>query len=396
MDNIKSHFKKYVAQTKYSLYDIDVDKAEGIYIWDKSGKKYIDMISGISVNNLGHRHPNIIKAIKDQSDKYLHSMVYGEYIQSPQVELAKLLSDNLPKNLSVSFFVNSGSEAIDGAIKLSKKYNGRSEIIACKRSYHGSTIGAMSLSHNKYNNNFRPLIPDVKFIEFNNLEDLEKITENTSCVLIEPIQAAAGIILPENDFLINLSNKCKETGTLLIFDEVQTAGGRTGKLFAFENFNIVPDILVLAKSIGGGMPLGVFTSSAEIMQCLNDNHPLLGHATTFGGHPISCATSISMIKTLFKEKLIDSIQEKNETIKQHLKNKKIKEIRGMGLFLAIDFKKSALVKKLLKSFLKNGIISSWFLFNDTSLFLAPPLTISKSELESSCKIIDTSINETEL
>ncbi len=394
MANNKELFNKYVAQTKHSIFNLDIEKAEGIYVYDTSGKKYIDMISGISVNNLGHNHPNIIKAIKSQADKYLHAMVYGEFIQTPQINLAKLLSDNLPENLSVSFFVNSGSEAIDGAIKLAKKYNGKSEIIACKNSYHGSTLGATSLSDNKYNIYFRPLIPDIKFIEFNNFNDIEKITEKTSCLIIEPIQAAAGIIMPEKNYLSKLKQRCIETGTLLIFDEVQTAGGRTGKLFAFEHFDVKPDILVLAKSIGGGMPLGIFISSKKIMDSLNDKHPLLGHATTFGGHPVSCAASFAMLKTLLNKNILDTVKEKRKTIFENLIHPKIKEIRGIGLFIALEFNDEKLAKNIIKNGLKNGVILNSFLFNDTSIFIAPPLTIKNEELETACELIKKTINKT--
>ncbi len=393
MKNNKELFNEYVAQTKNSIFNLDVEKAEGIYIYDTSGKKYIDMISGISVNNLGHNHPNIIKAIKSQADKYLHTMVYGEFMQTPQINLAKLLSDNLPKNLSVSFFVNSGSEAIDGAIKLAKKYNGKSEIIACKNSYHGSTLGATSLNDNKYNIYFRPLIPDIKFIEFNNFNDIEKITEKTSCLIIEPIQAAAGIIIPKKNYLSKLKQKCIETGTLLVFDEIQTAGGRTGKLFAFEHFDVKPDILVLAKSIGGGMPLGIFISSEKIMDSLNDKHPLLGHATTFGGHPVSCAASFAMLQTLLNENILDTIEEKRKTIFENLIHPKIKEIRGIGLFIAIEFNNKKTSKNIIKNGLKNGIILNSFLFNDTSIFIAPPLTIKNEELETACELIKEIINK---
>ncbi len=394
MQHNKNDFHKYLAQTRHSIYNIDIQRSEHIYIWNTSGKKYIDMNSGIAVNNLGHRHPAIINAIKKQANQYLHTMVYGEYIQSPQTKLAKLLSNNLPENLSVSFFVNSGSEAIDGAIKLSRKYNNRHEIIVCKNSYHGSTLGASSLLDNSYNYNFRPLIPDIKHIEFNNIDDLKKITNKTSCVIIEPIQAAAGIVMPENNYLKILKQHCQTTKTLLIFDEVQTAGGRTGKLFAFEHFNTVPDILVLAKSIGGGLPIGAFISSEKIMNCLNDNHPLLGHATTFGGHPLSCATSIAMLKTLFDEKIIEKVEEKGNLIKELLsKNKEIKEIRGKGLFIAIEFNNTKLVKRLIKNGMKNGILLNWFLFNNTSVFIAPPLTIRDSEIKTSCLLLEKSIKD---
>jgi acetylornithine/N-succinyldiaminopimelate aminotransferase len=297
-------FVKYMGQTSDYPLGIEIDRAKGVYLYDKEGNAYMDLISGLSVNNLGHCHPKIVKAIREQAEKYLHVMVYGEFVQSPQVELATLLQSVLPPSLCSSFFVNSGSEAVEGALKLAKKFTGRTEIMGFKNAYHGSTHGAFSLIGNElFRNAFRPLLPDVKHLTFNDFEELRKITSRTACVVVEPIQAEAGIVEPQNDFLKALGKRCKETGTLLVFDEVQTGFGRTGSLFAFEQFGVVPDILVLGKALGGGMPVAAFVSSREIMSSLK-KEPVLGHITTFGGHPICCASAIASLSTLLKEDIL--------------------------------------------------------------------------------------------
>lgn len=383
MENLKSDFKKYIAQAStFDAFQLEVESAQGIYVYDKSGKQYFDLMSGIAVSNVGHRHPYVINAIKEQLDKYMHVMVYGEFVESPQVKLAKRLSDLLPPDLNMTYFVNSGSEAIEGALKLARKYTTRSEIIACKDGYHGSTLGALALlSNEEFKQAFRPLMPDVRFITFNDTAQLELITNKTACVVTEVIQAGRGIIVADPVFLKALSEKCKQTGTLLIFDEMQTCYGRTGKLFAFEHYGVVPDILCIAKSMGGEMPLGAFISSDKIMDCLNANHPLLGHATTFGGHPVSCAASLATLDVIFNENLLDVVDEKSQLIINALKgHPAIKEIRGKGLFLAIELMHPENIEKIVENCISNGIISFWFLFNHHSLSIIPPLTITNEEI----------------
>ncbi len=395
MQNSKELFKKYIAQTStFDAFQIDVAKAEGIYVYDKAGKQYIDLMSGIAVSNIGHRHPEVIKAIKEQVDKYLHVMVYGEFIESPQVKLAQRLADLLPDTLNMTFFVNSGSEAVEGAIKLARKYTKRSEIIAFKGGYHGSTLGAVSiLGEEKYKQDFRPLIPDVKILEFNYLNDLDQITNKTSCVVIEVIQAGSGIRIPNKEFLKKLRQKCTETGALLIFDEIQTGFGRTGKLFAFEHYDVIPDVLCIAKSMGGGMPIGAFISSNIIMDSLNDSHPLLGHATTFGGHPVSCAASLAALNVLIDNNIMDDVEIKANLFKSSLKDHpNIKEIRSVGLFMAIELKDSSKIDKIVERCIENGIITYWFLYNHDSLSIVPPLTITNEEIKEACTRLIKALN----
>ncbi len=389
-------FLQYLAQTSEQPIQLEIEKAEGIYLFDNTGKSYIDLISGISVSNIGHRHPKVIEAIQNQLDKYLYLMVYGEYIQSPQVKLAKMLSDHLPGNLNNTYFVNSGSEAIEATIKLAKRYTGRSEIIACKNAYHGSTNGALSIMGNEnHKRSFRPLLPDIKFINFNDLNDVNQITNKTACVIIEPIQAEAGVILPVSDYLKKLRSKCYKTGTLLAFDEVQTGFGRTGSLFAFEQYDVIPDVIIIAKGIAGGMPLGALISSKEIMDSFKTN-PVLGHITTFGGHPVSCAAGIASLEVLFTEKLMEQIEQKSLLFKELLKHEFIKCIRGKGLLLAVELNDKKLLHPIIHKFIENGIIIDWFLFNDNSFRIAPPLTISITEIKNACNIIIQSLNEVKI
>ena len=395
MQNSKELFKKYIAQTStFDAFQIDVATAEGIYVYDKAGKQYIDLMSGIAVSNIGHRHPEVIKAIKEQVDKYLHVMVYGEFIESPQVKLAQRLADLLPDTLNMTFFVNSGSEAVEGAMKLARKYTNRSEIIAFKGGYHGSTLGAVSiLGDEKYKQDFRPLIPDVKILEFNYLNDLDQITNKTSCVVIEVIQAGSGIRIPNKEFLKKLRQKCTETGALLIFDEIQTGFGRTGKLFAFMHYDVIPDVLCIAKSMGGGMPIGAFISSNIIMDSLNDSHPLLGHATTFGGHPVSCAASLAALNVLIDNNIMDDVEIKANLFKSSLKDHpNIKEIRSVGLFMAIELKDSSKIDKIVERCIENGIITYWFLYNHDSLSIVPPLTITNEEIKEACTRLIKALN----
>jgi len=373
---------------------VEAERAEGIYIYDKNGKEYVDLCSGVSVSNIGHRHPKVIKAIKNQLDKYMHLMVYGEYVQSPQVQFAKLLTDQLPENLSSVYFVNSGSEATEGALKLAKRFTGRSEIISMKNSYHGSTHGALSvLGSEYYKTAFRPLLPDIRFINFNNIADLEQITELTACVILEPIQSEAGAVVPENDYLKKLRERCTQTGTLMIFDEVQTGFGRTGHLFAFQKYGVVPDILTVAKSMGGGLPLGAFISAKNIMDTLKNN-PILGHITTFGGHPVSCSAALASLNVLLDEKIISTVAEKSELFKKLLKNNdKILSIKGEGLLLAVELESNEAVLKFAKKKIEVGLLTDIFLFAQNKFRIGPPLTITKDEIVKTCKLIERALEE---
>lgn len=387
-------FLRHLAQTSPEPLSLEIDRAEGVYMFDVNGKKYLDLISGISVSNLGHRHPKVVKAIKDQTDKYLHTLVYGEFILSPQVELAKLLSKHLPENLNSCYFVNSGTEATEGAIKLAKRYTGRPNIIAMKNSYHGSTNGSLSLMSDEYfTRPFRPLMPGVKHIEFNNFEDLERIDYDCAAVIVETVRAEVGIEKASKDYLKALKKKCEEKGTLLILDEIQCGCGRTGTLFAFEQYNIVPDILLLAKGFGGGMPIGAFISSLEIMQTLTHD-PVLGHITTFGGHPVSAAAALANLKTLVEEKetLIDTVKIKEKLFHKYLIHNEIKEIRSSGLMMAVQLESFEKVQKTIKNCIENGLITDWFLFNSSALRIAPPLIINEEEIEHSCNIIIEALN----
>ena len=380
-------FYNHVAQTSDEPIALEIKTAEGIYLIDKDDKKYIDLIAGVSVSNLGHRNKNVVEAVKQQVDKYMHLMVYGEYIQSPQVEYAKLLTEQLPKKFDNVYFVNSGSEANEGALKLAKRYTKRSEVISFVNAYHGSTHGCLSILGNEYfKQAFRPLVPGVSFINFNNEDDLQQITTKTACVIVEPVQAEAGIITPENNYLQKLRKRCNETGTLLIFDEIQTGFGRTGNLFAFETYNVEPDIFTIAKGMGGGMPIGAFVANKKLMSVFKDN-PVLGHITTFGGHPVSAAAAYATLNTLLNEKIIKDVNRKGELFRKLLIHKKIKSIRGVGLFLAVELDSYKQIRKLLDETIKNGLVFDWFIFNDNHFRIAPPLIITDEEIELSCKII---------
>ena len=373
---------------------LEVVKAKGIYLFTDKSEKYIDLVSGVSVSNVGHLHPKVVEAVKAQLDDYMHLMVYGKYIQSPQVKLAGLMAEHLPEQLNSVFFVNSGSEAIEGALKLAKRITGRTEIISFKNAYHGSTHGALSvLGNEEMKYAYRPLLPDVRFVRFNEKEDLNQITEKTACVIVEPIQAEAGIILPKDDYLKALRMRCDETNTLLIFDEVQMGFGRTGKLFAFENFDVVPDILCLAKGMGGGMPIGAFVSSKENMHKLTFN-PALGHITTFGGHPVSAAAALASLKVIINEKLPEEAERKGRLLKDALKNHPaINEIRQIGLMLGVELKKDYAASDMVAILKKNKLIVDQFLFNTQSFRIAPPLTMTKEEIEIVIKEVVKSLNE---
>jgi acetylornithine/succinyldiaminopimelate/putrescine aminotransferase len=382
-----------IGQTTDSPLALEIEKALGIYLYDNKGKDYIDLVSGVSVSNIGHRHPRVIEAIKDQLDKHLHLMVYGELVQSPQVRFAELLTKHIPEKLNNIYYVNSGSEANEGALKLAKRYTGRTEIIAANKAYHGSTQGVISLmGEEKYRRPFRPLLPDIRYIEFNNEKDIEHITNKTACVIIEPIQAEAGIILPGKDYLQKLREKCNETGTLLIFDEIQTGFGRTGHLFAFQKYNVIPDIFTIAKGMGGGMPIGAFVSSKEIMDSLKKN-PGLGHITTFGGHPVSAASAHQALKVILDEKLMENVDEKGKIYSKKLKHSKIKKIWGTGLFFAVELKDVDTVRKTIKIMADNGILTDQFIFKPNAFRIAPPLIIAEDEIEESIQRIKTSLDE---
>jgi acetylornithine/N-succinyldiaminopimelate aminotransferase len=374
-------FLQHVGQTSPSPMGLEIEKAEGIYLIGTDGKKYIDLVAGVSVSNLGHGHPEIVKAVKEQAGKHMHLMVYGEFIQAPQVDYAKLLTDLLPENLESVYFVNSGSEANEGAIKLAKRYTGRSEVVAFKKAYHGSTQALMSLmSDKKFSRAFRPLMPDVKLLEFNNEHDLREITEKTACVVAEPIQGEAGIVPPENDFLGKLRKRCDETGTLLIFDEIQTGFGRSGELFAFQKYKVTPDIFTIAKGMGGGMPIGAFVSSKKIMDSLTFN-PVLGHITTFGGHPVSAAASLANLKVLLRDNLAKKANELGKIIKEKLQHPKIQTVRGEGLIFSVALGNSKNLYKFIKKGMENGLVSDWFLYDDTRFRISPPLTIAENEID---------------
>ena len=386
-------FKLYQAQTFSSPSCLEIISANGNYIKDVKGKEYLDFVAGVSACTLGHSHPIINKAITEQLEKYSHVMVYGEYVQAPQYQLAKLLSDNLPEKLKTTYFTNSGTEAIEGAIKLAKRVNGRTEIISCKNSYHGSTQGALSIIGNEnQKSNYRPLIPNCNQILYNDINSLRNITSKTSAVIIEPIQGATGFITQEDNFLMKIRERCNETGTILIFDEIQTGFGRIGSLFAFQHYNVIPDILCIAKGMGNGMPIGAFISSWKFMNLLTFQ-PKLGHITTFGGHPISCAASLALLKYLLASNIINDIYKKEMIFREYLSHQKIIEIRGKGLLLAIEFGDKILAKKIVEESLKKGLILFYFLFNDTSVRITPPLNISKEEIIKGCKIITSILNQ---
>ena len=388
-------FLNYVAQTSDSPLMLDIKQAEGVYLFGKDGKRYIDLISGIGVSNIGHRHPRVVKAINKQLKKYLHLMVYGEYVQSPQVHLAAKLVATLPAQLNNVYFTNSGAEAIEGAMKLAKRYTGRTEIISCFNSYHGSTHGALSLSGSEYYKSaYRPLLPDVRHIQFNKIEELQHISHKTAAVIIETIQGEAGVRVPTKAYLEALRAKCSQTGTLLIVDEIQCGFGRTGKFWAFEHFDLLPDVVVAAKGMGGGMPIGAFMASQEMMAVFKNN-PVLGHITTFGGHPVSCVAALATLKTILHNKLHEKVAEKERLFRELLVHPRIKEIRSKGLMMALEFESFAEVKKVIDKAINYGVITDWFLFCDNSLRIAPPLTITKSQIRDVCGILLKAMSKTD-
>lgn len=389
---LKRLFLDHIAQTSPEPIALQVERAEGIYIYNKEGKSFIDLISGISVNNVGHRHPHVQAAIQKQLDQYWHTMVYGEHVQEIQVKLAQKLSEKLPFNQASVFFVNSGSEAIEGAIKLAKRYTGRPNLAAAKKAYHGSTHGALSLmSESYYNAAFRPLLPGVTFLDFNNIHSLDLIDNQTAAVVIESVQGEAGYIPAEQDFLTQLEKKCKECGTLLILDEIQTGFGRTGKFFAFEHYSIKPDIVVMAKGMGGGMPIGAFAADKKQMLSLSD-HPVLGHITTFGGHPVSCAASLATMEVIENEHLMGDIHKKESLFRNLIQHPDILAWSGKGLLLSIQLKDADKVKQVIARALEKGLLIDWFLFAPDRIRIAPPLTIREDEIIRVCEILNQALN----
>jgi len=387
-------FLNNVAQTSDMPLMLEIESAKGVYMYDTNGKRYLDLISGISVSNVGHCHPKVVQAIQEQSAKFMHLMVYGEYVYTPQVKLSQLLCENLPETLNNVYLVNSGTEATEGAMKLAKRYTGRSEVIGFLQSYHGSTQGALSIIGDEYfKKNYRPLIPDTRSLRYNNEEDLQQITERTACVFAEVVQAESGINPATPAFLTALRERCTEVGALLVFDEIQTGFGRTGTLFAFEQYQVVPDILLIAKGMGGGLPIGAFISDRKKMEVFQDN-PFLGHITTFGGNPVTCAASLAVLKILLEEDHLAKVKEKEAFFHKKLIHPKIRNVRSKGLIMAIEFEDFDQTKKVIDCCIKKGVITDWFLFADNCLRIAPPLVISEEEISFACEQILDSISET--
>lgn len=390
---MKQEFFRYQAQTTPYAAGFEVEKAEGSYIYGKDGRAYLDFVAGVSANTLGHSHPKVVNAIKEQTDKYLHVMVYGEYAQEKPVELCRLLAEATPEPLEVTYLVNSGAEAIDGALKLAKRYTGREEIISMKNSYHGNTHGALSVSGNEFHKReFRPLLPMITFIEFNNEEEFSKITEKTACVIAETIQGAAGFLTPSQNYFKNLKKRCEEVGALLILDEIQPGFGRTGKLFSFEHYDMVPDILVMGKGMGGGVPVGAFMSSAEIMKSLQHS-PKLGHITTFGGNPLIAAASYATLKEVLESGLMNEVEEKEKLFRELLVHPKIKKVNGRGLMLAVELESPEYTLDVAKRCMEKGLVVFWQLYRNEFMRISPPLTISKEEIKKGCEIILEALNE---
>ena len=386
-------FLDHLAQTTDFPLMIEIDRAEGIYMYSPDGTEYIDLISGIGVSNVGHRHPQVVNACKAQLDQYMHLMVYGEYVQSPQAQLAKALTDTLPDPLKAVYLVNSGSEAIEGAIKLAKRFTGRPNIISCIDAYHGSSHGALSAGGNEvFKQNYRPLLPGHRHIPFDDASAIAQIDENTAAIIVETVQGEAGVRVAHQDYFENLRKRCDEVGALLILDEIQAGFGRTGKFWAFEHYNIAPDIFVTAKGMGGGMPIGAFISSKKIMDTLKVN-PILGHITTFGGHPVSSAASLATIRVIHEEKLVQSVAEKANLFKSELVHPAIKEIRNKGLMMAVAFESFDVLKPIIDRAIELGVVTDWFLFCDNAMRIAPPLVITEEEIKKACRIILQAINE---
>ncbi len=391
-------FFQHIAQTSDFPLGLEIERAEGIYLFGQDAEKpYMDLISGIGVSNVGHRHPRVLEAIHNQLDKYLHLMVYGEYVQTAQTQLAQALTQTLPENLDTVYFTNSGTEAVEGAMKVAKRYTGRTELISCFNAYHGSTQGALSLSGDEnFKRNYRPLLPDIRHIRHGHTTDIEQITNRTAAVVMEVIAGEAGVRVPDAAYLQAVRQRCTDVGALLIFDEIQTGFGRTGTFWAFEGFDVIPDILLCAKGMGGGMPIGAFISSAQIMSVFRNN-PILGHITTFGGHPVSCAASLATLQVIQErpagaEKLYEQAEAKGQLFRQLLRHPAIREVRGKGLMLAVEFDSFDVLKPIIDRAIVAGVITDWFLFCDNSMRIAPPLIITEAQIREACAVILTAID----
>ncbi|MDX5422935.1 MAG: aspartate aminotransferase family protein [Hymenobacteraceae bacterium] len=391
--SMRQLFLQHQAQTSDFPLMIEVEKAEGVYMYSPEGQRYLDLISGIGVSNVGHRHPRVVKAIQDQLEKYMHLMVYGEFVQAPQAQLAQALTGTLPARLNNVYLLNSGTEAVEGALKLAKRYTGRTELISCRNAYHGSTQGALSVNGSEsFKNAFRPLLPDVRHIRYNHLPDLQDITTRTAAVIVETVQGEAGVRVATDNYLQHLRARCSEVGALLVLDEIQCGFGRTGTFWAFEQFGIEPDILLCAKGMGGGMPIGAFIAPQEIMAAFKTD-PILGHCTTFGGHPVSCVASLATVQVIQEEKLLEGVAQKAALFRELLVHPRIKEIRNCGLMMAAEFESFEVLKAVIDRAILNGVLTDWFLFCDNSMRIAPPLTITEEQIREACDLILRSIEE---
>lgn len=391
--HLRQLFLQHVAQTSDAPLALEISRAEGMYLWDAEGKKYLDLIAGISVCNIGHCHPEVVRAIREQASTYLHLLVYGELVQSPQVRYAKLLTDHLPASLNTVYFTNSGTEATEGALKLAKRFTNRTQLIAFHNSYHGSTQGALSVMGDEYwRNAYRPLLPGVLHLNYNHFESLKQINEHTACVIAETIQAEAGVNVPQREWLHALREQCTATGTLLILDEIQCGMGRNGSLWAFEQFGIIPDILLLGKALGGGMPLGAFIADQKIMSALTHD-PVLGHITTFGGHPVCCAAGYAALHTLLAHEWIGEVSAKEQLFRKKLQHPAIRSVHSRGLMIAVEFDSYTTNKKIIDRCIEKGILTDWFLFAPHCMRIAPPLIIQEAEIEQACRFILESIEE---
>ncbi len=387
MPTLRQLFLRHVAQTSDIPLALEIERAEGLYLYDSSGKAYLDLISGIAVSALGHRHPAVLQAAREQMDRYLHTLVYGEFVLAPQVRLAEALCAALGPGFDSVYFVNSGSEAVEGAMKLAKRFTGRPHIVACREAYHGSTQGAASLMEpTTFTHAYYPLLPGIRHIRFNHSEDLETIDRSCAAVIIEPVQAEAGVRPPDPAFFQALRRRCTETGALLVFDEIQTGYGRTGSLWAFQQLGVVPDVILLAKAMGGGFPIGAFATRREIMHCLSHDPPL-GHITTFGGHPVGCAAALATLRTLQSEPWIAEVKDKEARFRELLRHPALREVRSVGLLLAVELESFEKVREVQLACLEKGLLTDWFLFNERSLRIAPPLIIEHEQIEWACRTL---------
>ncbi len=399
MNILRKQFLSHVGQTSPSPMLVEVERAEGVYFYTPEGKRYYDLIAGVSVSNVGHANPAVVKAVQEQAANYMHVMVYGELVETPQVQYAKLLAEHLPADIDSIYFLNSGAEAVEGALKLAKRFTGRTELISMRRAYHGSTHGAMSMmgqpEGEEWKQAFRPLLPDVQSLEFNDFEELQRITRRTAAVLVEPVQGEAGVRPPVKGYLEALRRRCDEVGALLIFDEIQVGMGRTGSMFASTHYGVTPDIICLAKALGGGMPLGAFAARHEIMDTLQVN-PVLGHITTFGGHPVCCAAGLAAMKYLLEKRVLQGVEAKGALYESLLKDHSaVKEVRRAGLLLAVELGRSDRLYRIMEIFKEVGILSDWFLFCDTAFRISPPLVITEAEILESVLLIREALDRLE-